>query len=277
MCRGARTFSTPAVPSHLTAGDWFVDRAKDSGSTLHQRHVRRLSTPRSSLLAASDYDNDGDLDVYVVQGQMLGAGKTLKDAVYQPVGALEDRLFRNDLTLNADGTRTLRFTDVTDAAHLDVHGYGMGVAAGDYDNDGWVDLYRTGLDRSVLLHNNGDGTFSDVTSRAGVGNRDGWSVSAAFVDYDRDGRLDLFVGNYLIYRSRPTSNARTAPGNATTVRRTVIAQPIASITSHGDGVRDVTSRALIGGARSRARRVHADFDSDAGSTSMWATMARQQL
>jgi hypothetical protein len=102
--------------------------------------------------------------------------------------------------VNADGTRTLRFTDVTDSSGIDVRSYGMGVAVGDVDNDGWVDIYRTGLENGVLLHNNnGNGTFTDVTARAGVADRGGWSVSAAFVDYDRDGWLDLYVGNYLIY------------------------------------------------------------------------------
>ncbi len=92
-----------------------------------------------------DYDNDGDLDVYLVQGAMLGAKKTLKDATFPPAGPLGDRLFRNDLTVAADGTRTLRFTDVTGPSGIDVTSYGMGVAAGDVDNDGFVDLYRTGL------------------------------------------------------------------------------------------------------------------------------------
>ena len=75
----------------------------------------------------------------------------------------------------------------------------MGVAAGDVDNDGFVDLYRTGLTEGVLLHNNGNGTFTDITAKSGTANKGGWGVSASFVDIDRDGWLDLFVGNYLLY------------------------------------------------------------------------------
>ena len=136
-----------------------------------------------------DYDNDGDLDVYVVQGQMLGKGKTLKDAIYQPTRPLKDRLYRNDLTVSADGSRTMRFADVTEASGIDVQSYGMGLATGDFDNDGWVDIYRTGLDQSVMLRNNGNGTFSDVTSAAAPATAVAWSVPAAFVDFDRDGWL----------------------------------------------------------------------------------------
>ncbi len=148
--------------------------------------------------ALFDYDNDGDLDVYLAQGHMLGADKTLADAVLPPRSdqPLTDRLYRNDLRVAEDGTRTLHFTDVTATSGIEETGYGMGVAAGDFNNDGWVDLYVTNFGRNQLLHNQGDGTFADVTEKAGVDDRR-WSVSAAFLDFDRDGWLDLFVGNYV--------------------------------------------------------------------------------
>ncbi len=148
--------------------------------------------------ALFDLDNDGDLDIYLVQGQMLGPGKTLDQALVPPRGALPltDRLYRNDLEVHADGTRTLRFTDVTAASGLGVRTYGMGVATGDFDNDGWVDVYRTRLGPNQLFRNNGDGTFTDVSNQTGTGDPR-WSVSASFVDVDRDGWLDLYVGNYL--------------------------------------------------------------------------------
>jgi hypothetical protein len=98
-----------------------------------------------------------------VQGQMLGAGKTLRDATFQPRGPLKDRLFRNDRVVNADGTRTPYFTDVTEQAGINLQTYGMGVATGDFNNDGFIDIYRTGLNGSVMLRNNGNGTFTDVT------------------------------------------------------------------------------------------------------------------
>src|SRR5207248_5783680 len=138
-------------------------------------------------VALFDYDNDGDLDVFVVQGRMLGT-KTLGEALVPPrdPSSLKGRLFRNDLRVAADGTRTLRFTDVTDQSGLNAVGYGMGVATGDFNNDGCVDLYVTSLGTNQLFRNNCDGTFTDVTKQSGTASP-GWSVSASFVDFDRDG------------------------------------------------------------------------------------------
>jgi hypothetical protein len=141
-------------------------------------------------VALFDYDNDGDLDVYLVQGGPLVRGAS--PAADHPAG----RLFRNDLQVSDAGRRTLRFTDVTARAGVDRRAYGMGVAVGDYDNDGDLDLLVTSFGPETLYRNNGDGTFSDVTREAGVSD-ELWSTSAAFVDHDRDGDLDLFVANYL--------------------------------------------------------------------------------
>ena len=150
-------------------------------------------------VALFDYDNDGDLDIYFAQGQMLGAGRTVDQALIPPRSMpLRGRLYRNDLTIQADGTRTLHFTDVTEKSGIDATGYGMGVATGDFNNDGCVDLYLTNFGANRLYRNNCDGTFTDVSSTSGVGDP-GWSVSAAFVDYDRDGWLDLYVGHYVEY------------------------------------------------------------------------------
>ncbi|MCY4026978.1 MAG: CRTAC1 family protein [Acidobacteria bacterium] len=184
--------------------DWFADRAAAAG--LDFVHFNGMSGEFyfPEIVPAGvglfDYDNDGDLDAYFVQGQMMGEGKTLGDALFEPVGPLplRGRLFRNDLGVEADGTRTLRFTDVTDASGIDARGHGMGVAAGDFDNDGWVDLYLTYLGTNQLYRNNGDGTFSDVSAASGTDDP-GWGVSASFVDVDGDGWLDLYVGNYVWY------------------------------------------------------------------------------
>ncbi len=157
-----------------------------------------------SGVALFDYDGDGDLDVYLVQGRPLDASAS---AAARGKG---NRLFRNDLTIDANGRRTPRFVDVTEQAHVGLDAMGMGVAIGDYDNDGRLDMYVTNFGANVLYHNNGDGTFTDATRTAGVavsGNANTgadaplWSTSAAFVDYDRDGWLDLFVANYVDFTS----------------------------------------------------------------------------
>jgi hypothetical protein len=145
-----------------------------------------------------DYDNDGDLDVYLIQGCMLGPGKTHKDALFPPRDANpRDRLFRNDLTVDEKGGRVIRFVDVTDKSGLKAAGYGMGVAAGDFNNDGWIDLYITNYGPNQMLFNK-KGVFTDVTGKSGTGD-ELWGTSAAVFDYDRDGWLDLYVANYVYF------------------------------------------------------------------------------
>jgi hypothetical protein len=127
-----------------------------------------------------DYDNDGWLDIYLVN-----SGKC---DFFNPLAPLRNALYHN----NRDGT----FTDVTDKAGVGSGGYGQGVAVGDYDGDGFPDLYLTQYGKSILYHNNGDGTFNDVTEKAGVA-APGWASSAVWFDYDNDGRLDLFVCRFV--------------------------------------------------------------------------------
>ncbi len=132
-------------------------------------------------VAVLDYDNDSWMDLLFVDGSTLPdqhAGKC------HPL-----RLYRND--------HHGQFVDVSERAGLDHCGWGFGVAVGDYDNDGWEDLYVTYLDGGVLYRNNHDGTFSDMTAKAGVGNGGRWGTSAAFGDYDNDGHLDLYIANYV--------------------------------------------------------------------------------
>ena len=132
-------------------------------------------------VAVLDYDNDGWMDIFLVNGSTLEDLKTGK--------CHASKLYHN----NHDGT----FSDVTAKSGINHCGWGFGAAVGDYDNDGHEDLYITYLDGAVLYHNNGDGTFTDVTAKAGVGNAGRWGTSAAFGDYDNDGYLDLFVDNYV--------------------------------------------------------------------------------
>lgn len=215
-------------------------------------------------VALLDYDNDGDLDIFFVQGQMLG-GKTLREAIIQPASLpLKGRLFRNDLVVNPDGTRTLHFTDVTEQSGIDAHGYGMGVAAGDFNNDGCVDLYVTNLGRNQLFRNNCDGTFTDVSKQSGT-DISGWSVSAAFVDYDRDGWLDLYVGNYVVWDIASDQKCSGLTGRRDYCTPKVYSpQRDRLFHNNGDGTfTDVTATALPGGPFGPALGVAtADFDND---------------
>ena len=195
--------ATPNPGGSSDAGDvWFVDIAEISG--LHFVH----STGATGLyhfpeIAGSgcglfDYDGDGDLDVYAVQAFSLGGLSNVDgvnaDGLQRAEGS--NRLYRNDLEVGPDGVVTQRFVDVTDESGLGDRGYGMGLAVGDYDNDGDLDLYVTNFGPNRLYRNNGDGTFTDV-SKAVIPSEDRWSTSAAFLDYNRDGYVDLFVTNYV--------------------------------------------------------------------------------
>ena len=163
--------------------------------------------------ALFDYDNDGDMDVFFVQGRVLEPGKGPKDAVFpwESKDAPMGRLFRNDLKIANDGTRTIEFTDVTQKSGINADGYGFGVATGDINNDGFVDLYICNLESNKLFLNSGDGTFKDVTASSKTDDT-GWSIGASFFDYDRDGWLDLYVVNYGdfdIKRKQPLCYSKT--------------------------------------------------------------------
>lgn len=171
-------------------GIQFEEIAAKSG--LHYVTVNSASPKKNQIetmvggVALFDYDRDGYLDIYLVGGAAIPSLEK-ESSVYW------NRLFHN----NRDGT----FTDVTEKAGVAGAGYGMGVAVGDYDNDGWPDLFLANVTRNQLFHNNGDGTFTDVTAKAGVAgeylfDEKMWSVSAGWFDYNNDGLLDLFVVNY---------------------------------------------------------------------------------
>src|SRR6266853_274055 len=185
-----------ASPAQLAASSQRAANFTDVTSTLGMNfeyvasHTSRkyLIETMGSGVALFDYDNDGRLDIFVVNGAPL-SDPTPKGTIPQKTGAKYwNRLYHQ----KSDGT----FEEVTEKAGLQGVGYGMGVAIGDYDNDGFEDLYVTAYGGSRLYHNNGDGTFSDVTEKAGVGGS-GWSTSAAWVDLDGNGLLDLVVLRYL--------------------------------------------------------------------------------
>jgi len=268
-CGGSKAPATTTTTSTAQDESYFVEQAAAAGiDFVHfngmsgEYYYPEIMAPGVGLF---DFDNDGDLDLYLVQSQMLGKGKTIKDALFPPKGPLKDRLYRNDLTVGADGKKTLHFTDVTEQAGINIQTYGMGVAAADVDNDGFVDIYRTGLTEGVLLHNNGNGTFTDITAKSGTANKGGWGVSAAFVDIDRDGWLDLFVGNYLLYSVEGDIDCLSVTGQHDYCPpNSYRPQPSKLYRNKGDGTFvDITKTALVGGAYGPALGVStADFDND---------------
>ena len=196
LALGSLSQKKRAVPgSPSTETPIFRDIAAEVGLNFHHFNGATSQYFMPEIMGAGvalfDYDNDGDLDVYLIQGTRFDSGGKL---LFPPPPGWKpgNRLFRNDLA----ETGKLHFTDVTEQAGVGHAGYGMGVAVGDYDNDGFQDLYVTNFGHNVLYHNNGDGTFTDVTLEAGVDDPR-WSTCAAWLDYDGDGLLDLFVGNYV--------------------------------------------------------------------------------
>ena len=187
----------PATTAHPGPA-WLVDVAGPAGITVRNvnggiESKRYIIEATGSGVAIIDYDRDGWPDIFLVNG------KSLND----PKDTATSHLFHN----NHDGT----FTDVTKKAGLEFNGWGQGVCVGDYDNDGWDDLYVTGYGKNRLYHNQGDGTFREVAEQAGVaGTGKEWGTGCAFVDYDRDGKLDLAVANYVHFDLAHTP----APGEA---------------------------------------------------------------
>src|SRR6202044_2660083 len=179
-----RRRSEVANPFHVQ----FEDVTREAG--IHFHHERAASPEKLYLetmgagVAWIDYRQDGYLDAFFVN-----SGYT---PFFHPKDPPQPALYRN----NHDGT----FTDETAASKIHTDGtFFFGVAVGDYDNDGYPDIYMTGYRHSMLLHNNGDGTFSDVTAKAGVGDDGNWGTAAGWFDYDHDGKLDLLVTNYVQY------------------------------------------------------------------------------
>jgi hypothetical protein len=207
-------------------------------------------------VALFDYDNDGRLDIFFTNGAAIGDPMLAGAKPDKSDPRYWNRLYHQ----KSDGT----FQDVTERAGLKGVGYSFGVAAGDFDNDGFVDLYVTGYDGNKLYRNRGDGTFEDVTGKAGVGGS-GWSTSAGWFDYDRDGRLDLFVLRYMdwdfergdLYCGQPNIRAYCHPDNF---------KPVSSILFHqkSDGTfEDFSAQAKITVSPGKGLGVaFADFDGD---------------
>jgi hypothetical protein len=255
---------TVAVP-HADRGIpvTYVDVAKEAGLTVPNvwggvEHKKYIVETKGSGIAFFDYDHDGWLDVYLTNGLRLNEK--------WPVGQVpRSHLFKN----NRDGT----FTDVTEKSGLGQVGWQTGVSVGDYDNDGWDDLFCGFWGHNALFHNNGDGTFTDVSKKAGVYNeRVRWTSGSTWLDYDRDGWLDLFVANFLEFDITKVPPAGTQNSTCTWKGVSVLCGPRglpsgSNILYHnnGDGTfTDVTEKAGIqkAGPRNSISAVSYDFDND---------------
>jgi len=222
LCKLASLFScvslcvsVNAQISNRTSGAVFDEVAERVG--LSFRHYNGMTGKfflpeiMGAGAALFDYDNDGDLDVFLVQGAVLEPGSKPNGTLFpwRDAESPRGRLFRNDLEIGKDGSRKLHFVDVTEKSGIVANGYGMGVAVGDINNDGWPDLYLTNLGSNQMYLNKGDGTFVDVTKKTGTDDVR-WSTSATFVDYDRDGWLDLMVLNYATFSTSSSPNCYAA-------------------------------------------------------------------
>ena len=253
-----------AAPPGEAASIRFVDDTAASGLVFEHFNGARGQFYFPEIAGAGggllDYDGDGDLDVYLANGSSLPKPDPARDPTA--------RLFQND------GTGT--FSDATAAVRESVKGlFGKGVAVGDYDNDGDPDLYLTGFNESRLLENQGNGSFADVTAEAVVANRGHWASSAGFFDYDRDGRLDLLVCNYVIFDTNTNTVCEGEGGMQTSASSDTrfrsychpnVYEPDASILYHnnGDGTfSDVSQTSGIGKSKGNGLGVaFADFDRD---------------
>ena len=250
----AAALAVPAFAGDEPAPPRFVDITGEAGVMfVHSFGDGELSNIVESSGAGCvffDSDNDGDLDIYLVNGRYLEGVSSVRGRSL--AGKLKNALYRN----NGDGT----FTDVTDEAGVGDTGFGMAAVAADYDNDGDRDLFITNYDRDTLYRNDGGGTFTDVTEKAGVGS-EMWSVGASFFDADGDGLLDLYVGGYLIFdpEYRNYFAAEAFPGPlAYRGQKDILYH------NNGDGTfSDIGTKAGVGTNNGRAMGVSAaDIDDD---------------
>ncbi len=246
----ALSAATPVFDVRLPRG---LDFTLQNSSTAQKYLIETMP----GGVALFDYNNDGLLDIFLVNGGRLTSPMQVPERFDRTNPRYWNRLYRQ----NKDGS----FTDVTEAARLanpGIGNYGMGVAVADYDNDGFADLFVTNYGKNILYHNNGDGTFTDVTAKAGVAGG-GWSVSAGFFDYNNDGHLDLFVTRYMEW---DTKHSKTCGGAWRTYCPPAEFPATTNLLyrNRGDGTfQDVSQKSGIANKKGRALGVaFADYNAD---------------
>lgn len=247
----------------VAGADWFEDVAADAGIEFSYDNGMEGNFYFPEIMgggaALFDYDNDGLLDLYLVQAGAIGPGIGPEDREQG------DRLYRNVSSRDAGGRWVVRFSDVTEQAGIDARGYGMGVAVGDYSGNGYADIYVLNFGDNQLWRNNGDGTFTDATAEVGV-NDARWSVSGSFADYDGDGQLDLMLVNYADYDFDRHRECLAAGSSRQDYCSPSAYEPAGDrlFRNLGDGrFRDVTGAAGLAGSKSHGLGViSADLDAD---------------
>ncbi|MBB5058205.1 hypothetical protein HDF16_002919 [Granulicella aggregans] len=246
----AQSKPTPTITFTNTAPESHLAFTLHSSTSPHRYSIETMT----GGVAAFDYDNDGLLDLFFTNGAEI-------PSLEKSNPAFLNRLFHN----NGNGT----FTDVTEKAGVGGIGYSMGVAAADFDNDGFTDLYITGVNHNQLLRNNGNGTFTDITAKAGVtgiipGIGKAWSVTAGWIDYNHDGLLDLFVVNYLNYDLKTAASCSTHKIVTYCSPDDFAGLPNILYRNNGDGTfTDVSKESKIGSYIGKGMGVaFADYDND---------------
>jgi hypothetical protein len=265
LCPGLPVSRVNAQHTSAPESPLFTDVTQTSGITFEHKasHTSKkyLLETMGSGVALFDYDNDGRLDLFLVNGAKLNDPENLHELPRKTGPTYSNRLYHQ----RQDGS----FEDVTLKAGVSGSAYGMGAAVGDYDNDGYEDLYVTGYGHNTLYHNNGNGTFTDVTAQAGVG-ASGWSSSAIWFDFDNDGKLDLVVGRYLDWDFDDIWCGQHLPGYRGYCHPTTF-KPITLIAYHNDGdgsFSDWTKKAGLDKPGRALGLAIADYDHD-GKTDLF--------
>ncbi len=251
----AAAFKDPPLPMFMDVTAPSAVHFRNHNSATPDKYLIESMTGGAAIF---DYDNDGWPDVFLVNGARLRSGQKDDEALDKSAPEYWNRLYRN----NRDGT----FTDVTEKAGVKGYGYGMGVAVGDFDNDGFEDFLVTNYGSVILYHNNGNGSFTDITAKARLAAANGWMSSAGFFDYDNDGKLDLFICRYMVWDFSKNIYCGSRAEGGRSYCHPDMFKPISNYLFHnnGDGTfTDVSEKSRIASSSGKGLGVaFADFNND---------------